>query len=101
MRAGLYGRKEVIHWAALLRNEERKCENTSIASCWLARDISVERANNDHCDIVDHQAIKKAPLHDHNGAFFNRPVTAPVNFINMLNPLFLNTFQIFEQFRIG
>lgn len=36
---------EVIDWAASSKNAERRCVNINTASCWLARDISAERAN--------------------------------------------------------
>lgn len=39
-------KEEVIGWEALLKNEERKCENISIESFWPERAIKEERANN-------------------------------------------------------
>jgi hypothetical protein len=42
-------REEVIHWAALSKSAEKRCESTNIVSCWLERAISAERASNVCC----------------------------------------------------
>jgi hypothetical protein len=61
----------VVHWAASSRNAERRCVNINTASCWLARDISVERANSDGCDCVKRYALKKSTgARKGYGAFF-------------------------------
>ena len=39
--------REVIHWAASLKNAERRCVNINTASCWRVRDTSAERVNSD------------------------------------------------------